>query len=122
MELKRFIERAEAAAGSQKALGVMIGINPSNIRNAKAGQQGLPTYACVMIADLIGEDHTSVIAASELVTEKKLERRAFWEKKLEALAASVAVVSIAGVTSIVTPSPAEAAPLQEASGATLYIM
>ena len=122
MELKRFIERAEAAAGSQKALGVMIGINPSNIRNAKAGQQGLPIYACVMIADLIGEDHTTVIAASELVTEKKLERRAFWEKKLEALAASVAVVSIAGVTSIVTPSPAEAAPLQEASGATLYIM
>ena len=122
MELKRFIERAEVAAGSQKALALMLGQDTGNLRGAKAGIKGLPTYACVMIADLIGEDHTSVIAASELVTEKKLERRAFWEKKLEALAASVAVVSIAGVTSIVTPSPAEAAPLQEASGATLYIM
>ena len=122
MELRRFIERAEVMAGSQKALGEMLGQATSTLRSAKAGLIGLPTYACVMIADLIGEDHTTVIAASELVTEKKLERRAFWEKKLEALAASVAVVSIAGVTSIVTPSPAEAAPLQEASGATLYIM
>ena len=122
MELKRFIERAEVVAGSQKTLGVMIGINPSNIRNAKAGQQGLPTYACVMIADLIGENHTTVIAASELVTEKKSERRAFWEKKLEALAAGVAVVSVATVTLIVTPSPAKASSLQEVDAYSMYIM
>ena len=82
MELKKFIEAAEVEAGSQKALGVMIGQAPSTLRSAKAGLIGLPTYACVMIADLIGEDHTTVIAASELVTEKKSERRAFWEKNL----------------------------------------
>ena len=82
MELKRFIERAEVAAGSQKALALMLGQDTGNLRGAKAGIKGLPTYACVMIADLIGEDHTSVIAASELVTEKKSERRAFWEKNL----------------------------------------
>ena len=82
MELKKFIEAAEVEAGSQKSLGLLIGQSPSKIRDAKSGRCGLPTYACVMIADLIGEDHTTVIAASELVTEKKSERRAFWEKNL----------------------------------------
>jgi len=122
MELKKFIEAAEVEAGSQKALGVMIGQAPSTLRSAKAGLIGLPTYACVMIADLIGEDHTTVIAASELVTEKKSERRAFWEKKLEALAAGVAVVSVATVTLIVTPSPAKASSLQEVDAYSMYIM
>ena len=122
MELKRFIERAEVAAGSQKALALMLGQDTGNLRGAKAGIKGLPTYACVMIADLIGEDHTSVIAASELVTEKKSERRAFWEKKLEALAAGVAVVSVATVTLIVIPSPAKASSLQEVDAYSMYIM
>ena len=122
MELKKFIEAAEVAVGSQKSLGLLIGQSPSKIRDAKSGRCGLPTYACVMIADLIGEDHTTVIAASELVTEKKSERRAFWEKKLEALAAGVAVVSVATVTLIVTPSPAKASSLQEVDAYSMYIM
>ncbi|NNM80464.1 MAG: hypothetical protein HKM01_08435 [Gallionella sp.] len=121
MELKELIERAEKAAGSQKALGIMLGINPSNIRNAKAGQQGLPNYACVMIADLIGEEDTVVIAASELVTEKKIERRAFWEKKLEALAAGFAAFFV-GVILVVTPTPSQAAQLSQVVDYKLYIM
>ena len=124
MDLKRFIERAEEVAGSQKTLGFMLGQSPSKIRDAKSGRCGLPTYACVMIADMIHEDHTTVIAASELVTEKKVERRAFWEKKLEALAAGVAVVSVS-VNLLVTPSPAEAnqiSTLSQANSTTVYIM
>jgi hypothetical protein len=124
MGLKTYIERSEVVAGSQIALGIMIGQSPSKIRDAKSGRCGLPTYACVMIADLIGEKHTTIIAASELVTEKKVERRAFWEKKLEALAAGIAVVSI-GVTLFVTPSPAEAIQINNIAhqtGATMYIM
>lgn len=124
MELKEFIERAEKKAGSQKALALLLGQDPGNIRGAKAGIKGLPTYACVMIADMIGEDHTTVIAASELVTEKKVERRAFWAKKLEALAAGIAVVSV-GVTLVVTPCPAEANKinnLSQTNDASMYIM
>lgn len=105
MSLRNYIERAEAAAGSQKALGELIGQNPSNIRSAKAGTQGLPAYACVLIADLIGEDEILVIAASELATEKRANRRAIWEKKLEAVAACL-ILGV--VTSIVTPTPAKA--------------
>ncbi len=79
MELKTFIERAEKCLGSQKALGLKIGQSPSAIRSAKAGMIGLPSYACVMIAEIIGEDEITVIAASELNTEKKQERRQIWE-------------------------------------------
>lgn len=78
MDLKSFIERAEKAVGSQRTLGQMIGQSPSALRSAKAGLIGLPSYACVMIAEIIGEDKIVVIAASELVTEKKQERRKIW--------------------------------------------
>lgn len=78
MELKELIEIAERAAGSQKALGLLIGQSPSAIRSSKAGIGGLPTYACIQIAKLIGVPEITVIAASELVTEKKAERRAIF--------------------------------------------
>lgn len=118
MELKELIERAEKAAGSQKALGLKIGINPSNIRNAKAGQQGLPNYACVMIADLIGEERITVIAASELVTEKKEERRRIWNPFV-GRAASIFLVS---VILNMTPAPTQAAPIMQVTDSTVYIM
>jgi DNA-binding transcriptional regulator YdaS (Cro superfamily) len=116
--LKDMIERAEKAAGGQKQLGDIIGVNPSNIRNAKGGQCGLPTDACVMIAEMIGEDAVTVIAASELVTEKKERRRAFWEKKLEAIAAGI----LLSVISVMTPSPAQATTMLQVPDSTLYIM
>ncbi|MFA6015800.1 MAG: hypothetical protein WC742_12105 [Gallionellaceae bacterium] len=105
MDMKKLIERAEIAAGSQKELALKIGQSESNIRAAKGGARGLPTYACVLIADLIGEDEIVVIAASELATEKHANRRAIWEKKLEAIAACLI---LAFVTTVVTPSPANA--------------
>lgn len=108
MSLKNYIERAEVKAGSQKKLAELIGQDAGNIRGAKAGIKGLPAYACVLIADLIEEDEILVIAASELATEKHANRRAVWEKKLEAVAA---VLVLAIVTTVVTPSPAQAAQL-----------
>lgn len=119
MSLKNYIERAEIAAGSQKALAEMLGQHAGNLRGAKAGVKGLPTYACVLIADLIGEDEIVVIAASELATEKHESRRAIWEKKLEAVAASLV---LAIVTTVVTPTPSQAAPLSQVTDSTVYIM
>jgi len=118
MELKELIEKAEKTAGSQKALGLMIGINPSNLRNAKAGQQGLPNYACVMIADLIGEERITVIAASELVTEKKEERRKVWHP----FVARAASVILGSVILNMTPAPSQAAPILQVIDSTVYIM
>jgi len=119
MELKTFIERAEKAAGSQKALAELLGQHAGNLRGAKAGVKGLPTYACVLIADIIGEDEIVVIAASELATEKHANRRAIWEKKLETVAAGFI---LAIVTTLVTPTPSQAAPLSQVIDSKVYIM
>lgn len=119
MNLKDYIEKAEKVAGSQKSLSEKIGQSASRIRDAKSGRCGLPAYACVLIADLIDEDEILVIAASELTTEKHAQRRAIWEKKLEAVAASVMLIF---VTTLVTPSPTQAAPLSQVLDSTVYIM
>ncbi len=107
MELKEIIENAEKAAGSQKELGLRIGQSPSALRSAKAGIIGLPTYACVMVADLIGMDRIAVIAASELVTEKKEERRRIWHPFVSHAAAVIMGVVILNMT----PTPANASEL-----------
>ncbi len=106
MELKELIERAEKAAGSQKALSLLIGQSPSAIRSSKAGIGGLPAYACIQIANLIEVPEITVIAASELVTEKKAERRAIFAPFV-GRAASVLIGAI--VIMNMSPTPANAA-------------
>lgn len=78
MELRDYIQRAAESLNGQKALAETLGLRPTQITDAKAGRIGLPAYACVKLAQLIGEDERRVIAASELVTEKNPERRAVW--------------------------------------------
>lgn len=116
MELKTLIERAEKAAGSQIKLGLRIGQNPGNIRAAKAGIKGLPDYACVIIAELIGEEPIVVIAASNLATEKKEERREIWRP----FVARAASVILGAVILNMTPSPANALPYSQAVDNTVY--
>ena len=117
MELKDLIERAEKAAGSQKALGLIIGQAPSHIRNAKAGMQGLPTYACVQIAELIEVPAMTVIAASELITEKKTERRAIF---LPFVGRAASVLIGALVIFNMSPTPANAAPVTNSFTKNVY--
>ena len=107
MELKPLIERAEKAAGSQKAFGLMVGQAPSTLRAAKAGLQGLPDHVCVRLAELIGEAPMTVIAASKLVTEKKEEVRKVWRPFVSRAAA----VILGTVILNMTPTPSEAAPV-----------
>ena len=118
MKLKELIERAEKASGSQKALALQIGQSPSNIRNAKAGIKGLPDYACVMIAEIIGEEPITVIAASNLATEKNEDRRKVWHPFVRHAAA----LFFFGVILNMTPTPSQAAPLTQVTDLTLYIM
>ena len=106
MELRELIEMAEQATGSQKALGLILGQAPSHLRNAKAEMQGLPTYACIQIAQLIDVPALTVIAASELITEKKPERRAIFAPFV-GRAASVLIGAL--VIFNMSPTPANAA-------------
>ena len=113
MELREYIEEGAAKAGSVSALARMFGMNQPDLSNAKSHKRPLPAKAVVQLAEYIGADLKSVIAANELVTEKDEAKRAFWSPFVQgAKAASIALALIA-VTSFVTPSPAEAAPAKE---------
>lgn len=122
MNFKTYIERAEKAAGSQKALSEIVGQSTSRLRDAKSGRCGLPVSVCYQIANLIGEDERVVVAASELVTEKKPERRAVLLPFVQHALSILIVIGAATVATLVTPSPAQAAPMTQAVDSTLYIM
>lgn len=70
------ITAAEEKAGGRKQLATILDQNPEALTSAKAHRRGLPAYACISLAKLINVNPLEVIAASELVTEKKEERRA----------------------------------------------
>ncbi len=117
MELKELIERAEKEAGSQIALGKMINQAPSTLRAAKAGVLGLPTYACIQIARIINVPEITVIAASELVTEKKAERRAIFAP----FVGRAASLLIGGLVMMnMSPTPANAAAAGGADRSYVY--
>lgn len=99
MELRDYIEAGIKKLGSAVALAKLVELVPSNLSNAKAGQRGLPVYACIRLARLIEVEPMEVIAASELVTEKKEDRKAVFlpfvqVKRFAHL--SIAVCAIAG--------------------------
>lgn len=78
MDLNGYITKGIDAKNGVIALADYLGVDRTNLASAKSGRRGLPAYACVKLAQLIGEDERRVIAASELVTEKNPERRAVW--------------------------------------------
>jgi len=62
-------------------------------------------------------------AANELVTEKKPEKRAYWLPFVERQFGRAAVlVFFVGVLNLLTPTPAEAAPMLDVGGKILCIM
>lgn len=77
MELREMIEAAAKIEGSQNNLAKVIGVAPDYLTHAKAGRRGLPNIACGKLAEIIGVDRWTVIAASDLVTEKNPEKRAY---------------------------------------------
>lgn len=111
MELRDLIEQSARIAGSQAALAKVIGVHPNDLSAAKAGKRSLPASACGKLADLLGIDRWTVIAASELVTEKNPEKRDYlapFVRNLPRVAATWAGLAIAATTASVAPTTAEA--------------
>lgn len=79
MELRDYIEQAAKHVGNQTELAKVLGIAITHLSNAKAHTRPLPLDACVRIADMLNIPAMRVIAANELVTEKKPEKVKFWE-------------------------------------------
>lgn len=125
MTLRDYIEKGILQKGGVQQLADALGIARQHITNAKAHARGLPTDTCIKLARMIEADPIAVIAASELATEKKAEKREFWLSFANpAKAARVAgmVIFWGIVTNFVTPSPAEAAPMLKSAIYDICIM
>ena len=122
MELREYLEIGAKKAGSLTALGKLLDMSQPNMSHCKAHKARLPIEAVVKLADYIDADLRALIAANELVTEKKEEKRRFWSPFVEhARAASFALaLTIALVTNFVTPTPANASERGISSPNTLY--
>lgn len=122
MELRDYLKIGATKAGSLTALGRELGLMQQAIDAAKAHKRALPLDAVFKLSDYIGADLKAVIAANELVTEKKEEKRNFWAPFVETARAAVAVLTIATVVNLSTATPAQAAPTLESKVRTVCIM
>lgn len=120
--MKTYIEKAEKKAGTQIKLAEILNVSDAYIRNAKKGRSGLPDAICIKLADYIQEDRLEVIAASNLVTEKDIERRKIFESCFKKTSQAACISLVIGLSMIMTPSTAQAASLNVAEGNTVYIM
>lgn len=82
MQLRDYIEAGLGKMKSYESLAIELGIAPSNLSSAKQQKRGLPTDAAIKLAHLLNVNPLEVIAASELATEKKPEKRDFWSRLL----------------------------------------
>ncbi|GEM_PF-1862909 len=119
MKLENYIEKGIEKTGSGAELARQLDIASTNIFNAKAGQRGLPSYVCVKLAEIIDADPLEVIAASELVTEKKEERKEIWKRVLDMKHAAALVIFVI-VTGFMTPVDVKASSDVIASETNLY--
>ena len=78
MELRDYIDAGTKKAGSLTALGKILDVSQPNMSHAKAHKAKLPLDAVTRLADYITTDLKTLLAANELVTEKKEEKRAYW--------------------------------------------
>lgn len=78
MQLREMIEKAAELSNGQSNLAKVIGVHPEALTAAKAGKRGLPAHACGKLAEILGIERWTVLSASELVTEKNEEKRAYF--------------------------------------------
>jgi hypothetical protein len=110
MELREIIEQAAHKLGKQRKVAEIIGVHPDVLTAAKAGRRGLPEVACGKLAEILGIDRWTVIAASALVTEKNPEKRAYLAPFVQTLPRKAAawVMGIASAATIGTTAPTDA--------------
>ena len=106
MELKDLLDEAVRKTGTVTALAAALQLTPQQITNARAHRAGIPIASCYLLAALIEHDLHEVIAASELVTEKKPERRAVL---LPFVRHAAGIIFVVGVALIATSNPENAA-------------
>lgn len=110
MELRNYIEEGIAKAGGTSALASVLTVQPQQVTDTKSMRVKLPVPACYALAELIGKDAGEIIAASELVTEKKPERRAMLMRYLAKIGSTAAGVAL--IVGAALPDHAQASTAQ----------
>ena len=126
MQLSELIQAGIVEKKTVKELADYLGIHPNHVSNAKDHQRGLPNYACMKLSKLLNVPLETVIGASELATERKEDKRAFWLHFVTNAPISTQAGRFAqnmkNVTNFVTETPAKASPLLDSAAERLCIM
>ena len=77
-QLGDYIEAAVEKIGSVKEVAELVGVSRSSLSDAKSNRHGIPAASCVVLAQIVGAEPLAVIAANEMVTETREERKAVW--------------------------------------------
>lgn len=112
MELRDYIDMGAKKAGNITELGNVLGMSQPRISKARNYKEHLPLEKCTLLADYIGKDRFSVIAAAQYAMAKE-DKKDFWHPFVTTAKAASIALAFSLVTNFVTPSPAEAAPVRQ---------
>jgi transcriptional regulator with XRE-family HTH domain len=106
-EIKKRFEIKE-----DKDLASKLGWSPTAVSRYYSGKRIMDEEQCLRVAQTLGmENPLPIIAAAGIDRAEKTGQRSLWEVFTKATSLSpLAVALLVGVTSIVTPTPAEATP------------
>ncbi len=99
MDISKVLDDAKAKldAPSDYALAKQTGIKKEYISLYRSGQRTPDAYACARLAEVLGIDPFELLAQVEAATEKNEERRTYWKRVAERIAAgSVAAFFVVG--------------------------
>lgn len=122
MEIQELLNKCRMALGAETdyQLAKKSGISEARLSDYRTGKRYPNAKDCFIIADILELDARCLIAHFEELGAKSQETKEFWKKKLAELG-GVAASIIFGVNLIMTPSPAEAAPILGSAGVnTVY--
>jgi len=126
MELRDYINAGILLKGNVTELAKAIDQEREAVSAAKSHKRGLPDEALSKLADLLGTDFRTIVAASRLVTERNEAKRGYWlpfvqnAPQMTRIASYALILGI--VTNFVTPTSAEAAPLLKVRAERVCIM
>lgn len=114
--IKELLDAVKHAKGiaTDYALAKTLDLPRARICDYYKGNRVPDEFACLKIAEALGQPLDTIIAKVKAATEKDEKRREVWEnymKRLGGFAASIALVVFLAVTTVVTSPIAEAAPL-----------
>jgi hypothetical protein len=105
------------------ALAKAMGWPSSRMSQYRTGKRVMENETCLQVALALGLDNPlPIIMAADADRAERLGQRSLWEVFSPKMAGISAAVIFGVVTNFVTPSPAQAAPLQENGVAAIYIM